>query len=396
VTLVTSDWQRASAEGATDISTTYRHQDGQGQWQSEQEESAEVDKYSTRSTAGHATGWWRYDVHWYTTWDGPGGHSDGGAYPATPTTGPAPAPNKPVRTSGHSAAPLVWNGSGLVKPIAAMSDAELAALLALTGGDDAQLSSDILSSLSEADWQALNARLAARRGPGPQSDQENPWIAGALAYGKGLLDFGLDLIPGVGQAKAGSELFSGKNLYGEEIGVSGRVVAGLSLIPGAAIIKKLASLGDAARGAAKAAGAADDLADAGRGLDDAAFEAPKVGETGTALVPRGGTISQSKKLGEWGETRLRMFLNSRGYKPTQPYMTSLGKRTPDYIVDGVAHESKAGVNVKLTEVIKNQILKDAELLREGEVKGVVWHFWQGADGSVLDFLNQHGIPYIIH
>lgn len=69
---------------------------------------------------------------------------------------------------------------------------------------------------------------------------------------------------------------------------------------------------------------------------------------------------------------------------------------PDYVVDGIAHESKAGVNVQLTPTIKQQILKDHWLINNRRIDGAHWHFWQGAGKDVLDFLNQHDIPYTLH
>jgi hypothetical protein len=76
--------------------------------------------------------------------------------------------------------------------------------------------------------------------------------------------------------------------------------------------------------------------------------------------------------------------------------TSLGNRVPDFLVDGVAHEAKAGLNVGLTSTFRKQILKDAELIGTKEIKGAHWHFFQGAQREVLDFLTQNGIKYTVH
>jgi hypothetical protein len=89
-------------------------------------------------------------------------------------------------------------------------------------------------------------------------------------------------------------------------------------------------------------------------------------------------------------------LANAGTKPSSPFTTSLGKRYVDRLVDGVAHEAKAGLNVKLTSPIRNQIPKDAELINRGRISGAQWHFFNGADNSVLDFLNINKIPYILH
>ena len=74
----------------------------------------------------------------------------------------------------------------------------------------------------------------------------------------------------------------------------------------------------------------------------------------------------------------------------------MGVRYVDRIVGNVAHESKGGVNVGLKPEIEKQILKDAELLREGTFEEIHWHFWQGAQDDVLELLKQHGINYTVH
>ena len=122
---------------------------------------------------------------------------------------------------------------------------------------------------------------------------------------------------------------------------------------------------------------------------DGAGEAVAGGST--ALVPKATT-----SLGRWGEARLQQFLGGAVEKNTKPIATSLGKRVPDYLVDGVAYEAKAGHNVGLTSTIRKQILKDAEMIREGTVVGVQWHFFQGAQKEVLDFLTENGIKYTVH
>ena len=108
-----------------------------------------------------------------------------------------------------------------------------------------------------------------------------------------------------------------------------------------------------------------------------------------ALVPKG-----AKPLGDWGETRLKHLLGGQGDKAN--FGTSLGRREIDRLVDGVAHESKAGVNVTLNSKIRKQVLKDKELIDERVIEGAHWHFWQGADRELLDFLTQNGIKYTVH
>ena len=51
-----------------------------------------------------------------------------------------------------------------------------------------------------------------------------------------------------------------------------------------------------------------------------------------------------------------------GGEAESPFDTSLGKRYVDRLVDGVAHEAKAGANVKLTHTLETQVLKDVELI----------------------------------
>ena len=111
------------------------------------------------------------------------------------------------------------------------------------------------------------------------------------------------------------------------------------------------------------------------------------------IAPNGEGIA---KIGRWGESQLAKYLKYAGEKPAKAFTTSLGKRYVDRLVNGIAHEVKAGLNVTLTPAIKTQILKDAEMIAKDQVKGAVWHFMQGVDQKVLDFLNSNGISYIIH
>lgn len=74
----------------------------------------------------------------------------------------------------------------------------------------------------------------------------------------------------------------------------------------------------------------------------------------------------------------------------------MGKRFVDRLVNGVAHEAKAGFNVTLTNKIKLQIMKDVELMQTNQIKGAHRHFFQGADKSVTDYLKANKIPFTIH
>jgi hypothetical protein len=101
-------------------------------------------------------------------------------------------------------------------------------------------------------------------------------------------------------------------------------------------------------------------------------------------------------LGKWGEIRLKQVLGGRGFKPKSPMQTSLGKKYHDRIVEQIAHEAKAGLDVGMTSTIGQQALKDAELIARDKIRGAHWHFFQGAKKELLDFLTAHGIQYTVH
>ncbi|NLE37879.1 MAG: hypothetical protein GX621_07630, partial [Pirellulaceae bacterium] len=115
---------------------------------------------------------------------------------------------------------------------------------------------------------------------------------------------------------------------------------------------------------------------------------------GTALVPK-----STVELGKWGEARLAADLGYQGVKPGSAFKTSMGNRFVDRLVNRVAHEAKAGINVGLTGGrygTRMQALKDAELIAKGRIDAAVWHFYQGAQQELLDFLTEHGIQYVVH
>jgi hypothetical protein len=64
------------------------------------------------------------------------------------------------------------------------------------------------------------------------------------------------------------------------------------------------------------------------------------------------------------------------------------------MVNGVAHEAKAGANVKLTSSIRRQAAKDVELVRRGRIDGAIWHFYQGVSPELSAFLKSHGIRVV--
>jgi hypothetical protein len=66
------------------------------------------------------------------------------------------------------------------------------------------------------------------------------------------------------------------------------------------------------------------------------------------------------------------------------------------LVNGVAHEAKAGVDVGLKAEIERQIAKDVELITSGQLRGAHWHFFQGAKPELLEELTRNGIQYTVH
>lgn len=95
------------------------------------------------------------------------------------------------------------------------------------------------------------------------------------------------------------------------------------------------------------------------------------------------------------------FLKTIVSGTSQRVETSLGWRTLDIVDrDGVVHEAKYYVNKK--DAAK-QIEKDAELIRSGKVRGVIWHFFPiektgkpDLTESLRRMLDQNGILYIVH
>ncbi len=152
----------------------------------------------------------------------------------------------------------------------------------------------------------------------------------------------------------------------------------------------------------------------GNGSDkpDANESKPKVSNDGTdssnrkpeADMPdnkpsQGGSSSKTYMTGKDGEKELA---NMYGGRSQAYFMTTKGKRFIDQLANGIAHESKVGYTT-LTERVKTQILKDAELIKTGQIKGAHWHFFTsgvtgkgGASQPLLDFLSQNGIKYTIH
>lgn len=77
------------------------------------------------------------------------------------------------------------------------------------------------------------------------------------------------------------------------------------------------------------------------------------------------------------------------------------RRFVDGFAKGVAHESKVGY-ASLTQFIKEEALKDIQLMKDGNVKEVVWHFYKsavtgkaGPSGPLEKFLKENGIKVMI-
>ena len=118
---------------------------------------------------------------------------------------------------------------------------------------------------------------------------------------------------------------------------------------------------------------------------------PSTPTSNRALIPM-AAVSR----GQWGEARLDQVLGGRAKKPSKGFKTDLGIRFVDRFLHEIAHESKAGLDMKLSSKMRTQVLKDAELIRAGKIHGAHWHFFQGAHPDTLKFLEQNGIHYTVY
>jgi RHS repeat-associated protein len=112
-----------------------------------------------------------------------------------------------------------------------------------------------------------------------------------------------------------------------------------------------------------------------------------------------GTGNLAFSGGKAGE---KYLANLVGGKPQVYFKTSSGGRYIDQLANGIAYESKVGYT-SLTSRIKTQILKDAELIKKGQINGAEWNFFRSADTGkigaskqLIQFLKQNGIKYKIH
>lgn len=121
-----------------------------------------------------------------------------------------------------------------------------------------------------------------------------------------------------------------------------------------------------------------------------------------------------KGLEAFAEEKPPPFIDSEA-KAKKYIQETYNSKTPDDIVtepvgkwreydaidaDGVAHDAK--YTISKAEAFK-QIAKDAELLRRGEIKGCVWHFFrykkdnrQFLTAAIKSELERNGIIYVIH
>jgi RHS repeat-associated protein len=112
----------------------------------------------------------------------------------------------------------------------------------------------------------------------------------------------------------------------------------------------------------------------------------------------------SRELGKAGEEAVEKYI---GGGISKSFDTSLGRRVVDRVlkVDGhfVAHEAKVGYQ-SFGKDIRAEVAKDIELLANGTVKEITWHFYKnpasgggyGASKPLLDALEQAGIKTVFH
>jgi hypothetical protein len=154
------------------------------------------------------------------------------------------------------------------------------------------------------------------------------------------------------------------------------------------------------------------------GASDKALLQLQMGRTNlddvAAAVSRSTPVSgPSTRFLEWreGESYLADLYQANVSGVTKQVRASTGGCTDvctgtvrifDVFADGVAHESKVG-RVTYSAFARNQIQKDAWLVRNGDIEGAHWHFFAsarsntiGADPRLLDLLDEFDIPYTIH
>ena len=138
---------------------------------------------------------------------------------------------------------------------------------------------------------------------------------------------------------------------------------------------------------------------AGKGIikgGEAIIRAEKAAEV--VKVPS-NAAGLSFKTGKDGEKYLAKIV---GGDPQVYFKTGNGGRYIDQLANGVGYESKVGYTTR-TEFVKNQVLKDTELIKTGQIVGAEWNFFRsditgkvGASKPLIEFLDKSGIKYIIH
>ncbi len=120
---------------------------------------------------------------------------------------------------------------------------------------------------------------------------------------------------------------------------------------------------------------------------------------GTSAVKSIATMKKGFSTGKAGEEYLAKLV---GGKSQKYFQTSRGGRFIDQFSKGVAHESKVGYT-SLSSRVKTQVLKDAELLKNGQINKSVWHFYKssvtgkiGPTKPLKNFLSNNKIKYKIH
>ena len=158
-----------------------------------------------------------------------------------------------------------------------------------------------------------------------------------------------------------------------------------------------ATVGAVAPGAAKLVGAGLSAT-----VKHAAPVVRKVVDTARKLVPlRNGSGATRGRIGETGKVG-ENALKKLGGESQVPFRTSAGTRVVDQLAGNVAHESKVGYT-SLSKTVSRQIAKDSELKATGQVKDVVWHFYQspvtgeiGPSRPLESALRAAGIRFEVH
>ena len=121
-------------------------------------------------------------------------------------------------------------------------------------------------------------------------------------------------------------------------------------------------------------------------------------QIGKAAKELSTEYSKIGSTGRVGEDALKKL----GGESQHRFETSKGTRIVDQFVDGVAHESKVGYQ-SLTNRIKTQIQKDAELIKTKEIDDATWHFYEspvtgkcGPSKPLVDELKKNDIKVEIH